>query len=212
MEFYVIPRFDSEEDMRRLPPEKRWGEPISLHQITNRLQINTEYGEQIKEFDSESLLDSNDIEGAIKLSINGRCVLDINQSTYNLVHLVGALIQKIIDINLELIKIRSSETDDREVEVEGSYPSIYLYSYSFRVPVENKNSLVASYHSKERKGEEILDRIEFSRLFLMEAKRFYDKMVLLFPEERDFTLHRLEMINFVRGYLLCEELNQKQNP
>ncbi|NJK64967.1 MAG: hypothetical protein HC921_21690 [Synechococcaceae cyanobacterium SM2_3_1] len=128
VEFFVIPCFDSEKDMHL---DKRRGDPIPLDQITNRLQINTRYGDLLEEFGGKSILDSNDVEGSLKLSINQKCVLDIDQTTYNLVYLIALPTQYITDINLELIRTRRKEKEKEGLLLQGSDPLSDFQSYSF---------------------------------------------------------------------------------
>jgi len=206
IEFFVVPRFDSEKDIH-LSPRERWRSPISLNQISDKLQINTRYGDFPNDLDGKSLLDSYDIEGAIRLSVNGKCILDIDQTTYDLVSAVGRMSQ-ISHLNLELMKIRKGEGNSKDLVWNGS-DSLMHFKYSYRIPKNERNVLVFAYDSNNRRGEETLDRIEFSQIFLLELKRFFEKIITLFPEELDTYLVDLEEINFVRGCLFCEESNHQ---
>jgi len=207
VKFYVIPRYDSERDMS-FPHDKRFGNPIPIDQITNRLEINTRYGDIEEELGGKSLLDSCDIEGSVRLLINGKLILDIDQTTYDLVSAVGIMSQKISHLNLELIKMRKGERSEEDLVWNGSNSLMHI-RYSYAIPKDKQNMLIFAYESNNRRGEEVLDRIKFSQLFLLEFKRFFEKIAVIFPEELDTYLRDLEEINFVRGYLLCEELNRQ---
>lgn len=205
-----------------IPHHRRIGNPIPIEQITERTQINTDFKDAFFEDNGEYKRDYLDIVGSIELFINGKHILDVSQETDCLLRLWYGL-DAVTQANLQLINIFKGEKEDGDIAFQYDYDEYEIrshpFSCSWMIPKDDKDTLVFSYESKYGKGEERLNRNKFSQLLILESKRFFEKILTLFPEQlavkekhyTSFILPNLENVNFVRGFLLCEELNHQQN-
>ncbi|NJK65002.1 MAG: hypothetical protein HC921_21885 [Synechococcaceae cyanobacterium SM2_3_1] len=206
-----------------IPHHRRIGNPIPIEQITERTQINTDFEDAFWHDTGEYRDVTLSIVGSIELFVNGKHILDITQETRDLLSLWYGL-DAVTQANLELIRILKGEKEDKDIVFQHSYDEYEIrnhpFSCSWIIPRDDKESLILSYESKFGKGEERLNRNKFSQLLLLESKRFFEKILTLFPEQLavkeehyvSYMLPNLENVNFVRGFLLCEELNRQQNP
>ena len=206
-----------------IPHHRRIGNPIPIEQITERTQINTNFEDAFWHDTGEYRRNYFDIVGSIELFINGKHILDTTQETLNLLSLWYGL-DAVTQANLELIRILRREKEDKDIFFQHSYHEYEIRNHPFlcswTIPKDDKETLIFSYESKFGKGEERLNRNKFCQLLLLESKHFFEKILTLFPEQIavkeehyvTYILSNLENVNFVRGFLLCEELNQKLNP
>jgi len=211
VEVFVIPYINTS-----IPYEKRLGDPVSIHSIENCAQINPNFKETDDIYEDE---ESNylSVMGTIKLSVNGKHILYLGEDITDDLMSDWYVLNSITKVNLNFIKLLDKKNKSGDITVS-STANYHTFSITLTIPESDRSKLIFAYEirykSRHEKGEEHLDRIKFSQMFLLESKRFFEKMLTLFPEElnRHHMLLDLEEINFVRGYLLCEELNCQQNP